>query len=291
MKGVDSNGKKENVKKGKQIHQEIKRKTVGDQRNKQTNKGIHEMQATQLATKDENTGLITQTESWGNEGVDSSDIMLPKILLMQGLSEAVNEDRASMGDIVNSLTYEKLGDKNTSVEVIPISTFKTWVVSTKEPKGSKFEYDSVLQMDASNVNLPMDETLSDGTEVRRDRTLNFYVLLSSELPQGDAFPYVVSFRRTSYPAGKKFINHFTKMSMLKASPAAKTLKLSCRIEKNDLGNYFVFDVDSGRISTKEEVGAAYEWYKTLSKGMFKVDNSDLKAPEPKSNDAEGTAEY
>src|SRR4051794_30344857 len=64
----------------------------------------------------------------GMEGIDASDILIPKLLLMQGLSELVAEGKFQMGDIVNSVTQAKLGDKTKSIEFIPIATFKTWVV-------------------------------------------------------------------------------------------------------------------------------------------------------------------
>jgi hypothetical protein len=188
---------------------------------------------------------------------------------------------------------EKLGDKTTPVEVIPLSTFKTWVISKREKGANKFEFDSVIPVTAENKGRDpfVDEELADGTTVRWDQTLNFYVLLASELVEGAALPYVLSCRRTSYKAGKMVINHFTKMGMLKAPAAAKTIKLGCRQEKNDQGHYYVLDVLPGRVSTKDELTTAHEWYKTLSMGTHKIDDSDLTSEAVKDVDAEGTAQY
>lgn len=235
----------------------------------------------EVAKKEQNTALSQSTQAtWGNENVDKSDIMLGKILLMQGLSEAVMDGKAKFGDMLDSLEGKVLGDKNSPIEIIPILTNKTWVVSKKHVQeikgkrvlGSKFEYEGIIPMTAENQHLEMEETLEDGSIIRRDRSLNFYVLLANDV-QG--LPYIVSFRRTSYTAGKKLITHFAKMQMLKQPPAAKTLKLTCVEDSNDLGTYYKFNIEQGRNSTAEEINTAYEWYKTISKGGVKEHEVDV----------------
>lgn len=219
------------------------------------------------------------TGDWGAEAVDSKDLLIPKLLLMQGLSDAVADERAQMGDIVNSVTYEKLGDKKAPVEIIPLKIFKTWVISLKKKGEDKHEFDSIVNMDSSNADLPWEETLPDGTELRRDQTINVYALVASELTDGAALPYVVSFRRTSYIAGKKIATHFAKMSMLKQPPAARTVKLTCSIEKNEKGTYYTYDVEPGRVTTQDELATAYSWFTQVSRGAHKVDDSDVRQPE------------
>lgn len=231
--------------------------------------------------------------SWGAEGLDKQDLMLGKILLMQGLSKLVSGGKAMVGDIIHSVNGSKLGNKDHPVEIIPIATFKTWVVSKKPKGGNKFEYEATLPMTAENAHLDLLETDEDGSEIRRDRTINFYTLLVSEVAEGTAIPCVLSCRRTSYTAGKKIANHFAKMQMLRQPPAAKSLRLTCRLETNDDGSFYVFDVEQGRNSTKEEITTAYDWYQVLSKGQHKVDDSDLKvAPAEETAAAEpGPSQY
>jgi hypothetical protein len=64
--------------------------------------------------------------------------------------------------------------------------------------------------------------------------------------------------------------------MLKQPPAAKSLKLTCTLVKNDLGSFYVFGVDQGRSTKPEELTNAYNWYKTLqvNKDRIRVDDSD-----------------
>lgn len=238
----------------------------------------------QLARK-ENTDVSTEVkapESWGGEGITSSDILIGKILLMQGLSDLVSEEKAQTGDLVDSVTNVKLGDKKTPLEIVPISMFKTWVISRKAPGSSKFEYEETQAENAENKDWQLDDvTLGDGTVERRDRVINFYVLLRKEIESGEAMPRVVSFRRTSYKAGKKVATHMAKMNMLRENPAARSLMLTCKTEKNDLGTYYVFDIEPGTKTDPAEQVVAREWFNTIKKGQTRVDESDLsKAEEP-----------
>lgn len=223
---------------------------------------------------------------WGSSELNSKDLMIPKILLMQGLSDAVQDKNLDVdtGDMINSVTLEKLGDEKNPVEIIPIHIFKTWVVSFKPIKGNKFNYVKTEPMTASNENAALEEegVDEDGNKGtwRRDRTINVYALVAKELAEGGALPYVISFRRTSFTAGKKIATHFAKMGMIRQAPAAKSLMLKCTQEQNDLGTFYTYDVLPGRITTLEEVNTAFDWYKQISASAPKVDESDLKAVEP-----------
>jgi hypothetical protein len=247
--------------------------------------GKEPMKETKEIAKTETNKALAQTPMLeGMEGIDPSDILIPKLHLMQGLSDLVAEGKASMGDIINSTTGEKLGDKKDSIEFVPVSTFKTWVIFEDG------EYKQTIPMTPDNSHWLLEEQVGE-MSVTRDKVLNFYVLLSKEVGNGDAMPFVVSFRRTSYTAGKKVATHFAKMSMLRAAPYAKTLKLTCKFEKNDKGSYYVFDIEQGRKSTAEEVAAAEMWKPIVSRGV-KVDDSDLaKAPATGGDTFEEATDY
>lgn len=63
----------------------------------------------------------------GFENVDTADYLFPRAVLMQPLSPAVQEERFSAGDIVNSLTEEILVAKNETVEIVPVLFWKEWI--------------------------------------------------------------------------------------------------------------------------------------------------------------------
>lgn len=211
--------------------------------------------------------------SWGSEGVDRGDVLIPKLLLQQALSKYVVDGKAKAGDMVDSLTGNVLGDKNKAVEVVPILMTKTWRIM--ELEGNKYEYRRIEPVDSKNADSAL-EWEESGKKFRRDKCLNFFVLLADQAGEPDAFPYAVTFARTSLTAGKQLATHFAKSQMLKQPPAAKSLKLTCTLVKNDLGSFYVFGVDQGRSTKPEELTNAYNWYKTLqvNKDRIRVDDSD-----------------
>jgi hypothetical protein len=212
--------------------------------------------------------------SWGSEGVDSTDILIPKLLLMQGQSTFVAEGRASVGEIVNSVTGEILGGKTKGVDVVPFFSTKSWIYMEK--RGEKYEYVRAEPYTAANADRAIDGISPDGTAFRYDRSLNFYALVAAEATNADALPILLSFRRTSYTAGKKIATFFKQCEMLKLPPASRVLTLTSSSQKNDLGTFAVFEVASGRATTSAEVSGAFRWYSAIKKGMHKVDDSDLK---------------
>lgn len=228
------------------------------------------MEKKEVAVKEENTALAVPEGTWGTEGTSTKDILIPKLLLMQGLSKFVADEKAQMGDIVNSLTGDILGGKTKPVEIIPIMSFRTWVIY--EIVGDKPQFKSVVPMTRENEDWEL-EGEEDGAPVRRDKCLNFYVMLKTDM---GGFPYLVSFRRTSFRAGKKLVNHFKLAEMKRIPPAANSVMLACSKQQNDDGTFYVFDIAPGKPTAKEDLSTCYGWYKTLSAGTgVRVDNSDL----------------
>ena len=62
----------------------------------------------------------------GFEEVDmQQDIILPRLLILQGLSEIVTEGGGQAGDLANSITKEIYGE---DIEFVPLFCFKTKVM-------------------------------------------------------------------------------------------------------------------------------------------------------------------
>jgi hypothetical protein len=220
--------------------------------------------------------------AWGSENISAKDFIIPKILLMQGQSSFVTEGSAMVGQLVDSVSRELLGgkwgrDNDKPLNFIPFYTFRTWVENEK--KGDKFEYVRQLPMDAANEDLPLE--YKDGDKImRRDRCINVYVLLPEQLEAKQGIlPYVISFRRTSYTAGKKLSTFLGKLADFNLPAAAKNFKLSVLQKENDLGKFCTFDVEMLKDSKPEHMSVAYEWYKRVKNSTVKVDDSDLKTAE------------
>lgn len=248
----------------------------------------------------------------GNETILKGDILLPKLLLMQGLSDFVSERKKdpntgaaiAQGDMVRSLTGEIVGGPDKPVEVIPLTYVNQWVVMEK--MGSKFEYRKTLTRDhgpndnqlrdpdRTSENLPW-EFSYEGTDWKRVKSLGLFGLVASDVAAFQAeldsakakgeipdfnktiMPIVINFRSTGFNAGKKVVTHFAKaasMAQYGAVAYAYTLQLSCYQDKNDLGSYYVFDVAQGRKCTPIELGEAKNWYSRVTTEAVKVDESD-----------------
>lgn len=226
--------------------------------------------------KTENTAVATTGMSMLDElGVSASDLTIAKILLMQSTSELVGDGKANFGDMINSVTGEKLGQIDKPVEIIPLSVNKTWVVfdmSSGQP-----EFMRVEPFTAANASQTW-EGEEDGKPIRRDQSINFYVLLGSDVASGEAFPLMVSFRRTSYAAGKALVTQILKQRMFKKSEYSKTVLLDASRQKNGTNTFAIFEVKPGRATTPEEQETAKTMLSMISASKPVVDDSDLRHP-------------
>lgn len=231
-------------------------------------------------------GLVAAPDAaLGFEGVDASDILISKVLLMQGLSNYVAEGKARTGELVDSLTGEVLAGVGAPFEFIPISSFKTWVEMefVKPAKGDgKFEYVKQFPVTFENANLPMEQEI-DGRKIRNDLCLNFYVLPVKEIEEmgAAAFPKLLTFRRTSYTAGKTLVSFAMRLKRAQLSLWSKSFKLTSAIKENDLGKFNIMNISMGADSSADARAVAYDWYKQIaaSASKIKVDDSDLKKGE------------
>lgn len=223
----------------------------------------------------------SEQPAWGMEEIGASDIIMPKLLLMQGLSKMVSDGEAKLGEIVNSLTKEAIGGITNiktkeckSVEVVTFKAFKTWLEFDKVE--GQWVYRRNFPHTVANADLALEETVN-GIEVRRDLCLNYYVLLPDEIKAGSALPYVISFRRTSMPAGKKIASAQTRWKALGApNPVChKSFLLSVVMKTKETNNYWAFEVEEGKNTDKLAQDECKKWYMALQKMNVKIDDSDL----------------
>ena len=240
---------------------------------------------TQLATTG-STAVSTDVMnlgSFGTENVISSDLRVPKILLMQAMSDFVQEGKAAIGDIVDSFEGKKLGDLKSTVQIIPFYMTNTWTIK-KEVSG-KMVFDRVDPREGTDVRREYEVIGADGIKRTNHRTMNIFCLVKN----GNLnVPYLISLMNSSFSnAAQPYLN---KVQLLKAegkSPAHICWMLGVAKEENDKGKWVSFTLeaakdDSGKdiMNTTDEVMAAYTQYKTLSSAFaagVKVDMSDIPA--------------
>jgi hypothetical protein len=197
--------------------------------------------------------------SWGDNQMTASDLVIPKILAMQGLSKFVMDGVAKFGDFCDSLSGEVLGGIGKPIEFVPFHMDKIWIISKK--KGNKFEYNSVEPVTPETENLPWEDTDADGTPIKRDYVRVFYV----NIP-GRPMPYMLSFKGTSAKTGKILATQmYSTNRMSKMPPAGVVMTLDGIKSQNDHGTFVVMNVKASRKAEPEELATAYEWYKTVSK--------------------------
>lgn len=231
-----------------------------------------EKMTTEITKKPEASLTEISETPWGSSGTDSHDMLIPRVLLMQAMSKFVQDGKCAPGDIIENINCEVLAKPAASFEFVPFMTYKEWY--RYKQVGGKLEFLGKELWSPKNDGYQYEE-IRDGVTYRNDMALNYFVLLANRLNE---LPFLISFRRSSYYAGKKLSSHFQVAAMKKLPPANTVFGLSCRKDTNDKGTYFVLDVARKRDSKKEELEAAYGWWKTLSTSQAKVADDEETVP-------------
>jgi hypothetical protein len=259
-----------------------------------------------LASAPAGAVATTMGMDFGTFGLDSTlssdNILIPKLLLMQGLSDLVAAEKAQMGDLVNSLTEQIVGSCREKdfrpVTFLPIMAFETWGVNQFIKKDGKEIKDWVgtVPFSSANADWPREgESLAvakhfgmePDTKFQCVRELNFYVMLDSECDDPMALPYMLKFKSTSYRVGMKLATHFAQCQRATqlgkpTPPASYLFKLSGTKETNDQGTFFVLSLEPAGRTSQEHLKVAYDWYQILVKNKDKVvvDNRDEEKTAP-----------
>jgi len=192
--------------------------------------------------------------------VEASDLMIPRVLLMQAISDLVQKEDAKAGDLVNSLEDTVVGSKEEKpFEFIVLEYFKRYMRS--KLVNGKWEFDASEDWNAHHKQLcNMFEEEQNGILYRHSLTHNFYVLSADEVSEGDAFPMVISFKSTSAKAGRKLNTLLSKQEMLGVNCFDRTFDLVAKKEDGEKGPYWVLDVKKGRKCEDFESETASKWY-------------------------------
>lgn len=208
------------------------------------------------------------------------DYLIPRVLLMQGQSEFVQERKATIGDMVRSTNYEKLGDDKNPLTIIPLKVVPLW--RNEELVGKKYEFRSNEPRTRMNEKLPW-EYVQNGVQWRRVQTLDCYCLLEKDVDADKAQsesdnvdlskmlgPVVIRFSSLSFNASKLITTQFLNASMISAKrgvlipPFRNKIVVGCRGESNDKGSFFLYMTTPGPVVNEYESKVAMEWYEQLN---------------------------
>lgn len=209
-----------------------------------------------------------QQGSWGSEGASQNDVLIPRLMLMQDLSELVKQRRADSGDYVHSGTGEVLIPKGQKAEFIPIVTYRDWLIQDRTNSGQwqPRKKGGIIRMTPENENWPV-EAVENGQPIKRVKSINFFVLF---VPRIDELPFLVSFRKAGIQAGKQLTTDFKVAQMKKVPPASKVYTLSSTQRTWDGYTFGVGVVEPSRPSTPEELAIARKWYEVLNQESVAV---------------------
>lgn len=225
----------------------------------------------QVAVKEEAPLPVVKqdiAQSMADMGISASDLVIPKLLLMQPTSEMVGDEKAKVGDVVNSQTLEILGNDKASLEIIPLKLFKTWRIMDMSVKPAKLL--RTENVTSQNEKLPW-EGNEDGKPIRRDFCHNFFVLLLPEVEAGEAFPAVIQFKRTSSYAGRQLSTQLFKMAALGRKAFSQTVIVSVGKEKHETNTYALFKIGKGNPTNAKGLAAAEEWSGRLAAMTYTID--------------------
>lgn len=253
------------------------------------------------------SGHLTATENPPTMvGLVPTDIIIPKVLLMQGMSDFVMTRKAQLGDIVRSTNVEKLGDPEHPFAFIPLSQPESqWVIEVKPPGSDKFKY--VRQMKRDSTNSGLDWTFhadKDGNEVpagtpnslpgKRVQRLSFFALLPGDVAADQAerakadrgelpdfskalTPVLIGMRSFSFPAGKEVVTFFSQAASFKQPAWKYTLQVGCKVKTNEKGTFWHFTVDRSKPQpvAKELLPQVEYWAQIVKNaaGKLQVDES------------------
>lgn len=200
------------------------------------------------------------------DDVDITDVVIPRLTLVQKMSKAVDKFGARPGEFRESVSGELLA---ATPELVFFKFSKSWLVRHDG------EYHAQEPITVLNANEPYEsETTVNGRRVKvtRDMQLNYYVMVAPVTIE--ALPLVWTLSSTSRKAGKALNTLF--MKLRRAGKSSIDVTISCGVEKNenDKGTWFTPVFSLGRETTAEEKQIVSSWQVDIERSSVKVAESE-----------------
>ena len=243
-----------------------------------------------LAIKEENMLANQYDAPLGFEDEDANDMIIPRVKVIQTLSPERKDKLAAEGDIINSLTKEKLNGK----VFIPVFKFNNniWWRDRSDGGGIKCiardgkvgnMSDGTILMCASCKLCEFDNT-KQGKEAlpKCTKYINFFGFF-----EGERMPIILSFAKTSYNEGKKLYS-LAKVTMQNMWNYGYTLNEKLQAKS---GNEWFICVPSAAGPTQEEDRAfGMSLYKTYRESIqnLNFDMDDVSTTETSVPNTEAT---
>ena len=207
--------------------------------------------------------------------IDSSDILIPKILLMQPSSEMVADQKAQMGDFMHSVQEKKIASITEPFEFLPFFNTKRWDIMDPENQN---EWVRAEEFKPGDDNLPW-EFVEDGKPRKRVKRLDFFGFIPKFVEAGEILPMILSFKSTGYREGTKILTQWKTNMEKRKVPFAESYLVGGEKKKNEKNQtYFIPEVRINKEVSAEMLNLCMKWYKDLKHAKVKVviDESDNK---------------
>jgi len=232
----------------------------------------------QMTVKETNTAIALPQElqgGWGAEEATATDFTIPRLRLLQGLSDEVGSGEKGMGEMIKSTDKTTLAKKGELLRIIPFKMNKVWQVYDMSMGGQpKWVRQEVWN--ASNDTLPW-EFEENGKKLRRDKVYSFFALIEKELAEkATALPLQISFSRTSFYAGKTLANHFATALAEKTPPCTMMFDIVSEYVNEGDKKYYVFDVKhAGKQTPIETIKTCKKWFDIINAGKAKLEEDSV----------------
>ncbi len=224
-------------------------------------KADKEERALTEASSEENLPAhIREDEEYGSElagleNMDASDLIIPRLVIMQGLSPQVIEGDRSVGEIVNSVTGEVVLGRDEEAHFIPVYHYKEWI-QWGDRDSNEGIIDRTMDPDSALAQQGMSGAKGDDGKRIVTEYHNFVVLIPSVSME---FAFIIGCCRTNHSKGRALLA----LARFRGERPIFAGKYTLSAEKaeNKAGQkYFVYGFENAGWADADEYGVARDLY-------------------------------
>lgn len=209
------------------------------------------------------TALSTEVMSLVADDIPSDHIIIPRIGLLQAMSDAVQEAGEKQGTFHNNVTNENYGE---TVEIIPIKTQFGALYLTNEEGLKCKSADGITNMFGDKcAECPFGVSYKVWEGKNPPKCSETFDILGVETTSMS--PAVVTFKNSAFKNGKKLA------TQLKLTRTATSVVIGSFKDKNDKGTFFVQEAKTQKPLTPEQYAIAVKWKETFKTKTLDVEDT------------------
>lgn len=227
--------------------------------------------------KNSQTGLTEYQDIKGyHDGFTGEDVKIPRIVLMQAISDMVESGEATVGEFVNNVTLENHG---TELEFILLALTDREIIKGKSMfENKKLKCQSMDRITGRGEPGGKCETCEFGQwgpDGEAPKCPDNFTYLIYVLGTDEDLPAAIVLQKTSMKTAKSFNllikGMFNSIYKGKKKPFTTVFKLFSEKEKGVKGGYYIYKIKKSRPATDEEAAMARELYEDFSGTSFTVE--------------------